>query len=58
MKVFVAIDTRNVLVYMVKYKTKLKDKFVNIWLIPKRLTTWTYSGIIDDQIKKHKGRVK
>ena len=43
-KVFVAIDERNVLVYMVQYKTKLKTKFVNQIQIPKKLVYWANIG--------------
>ena len=41
-KVFVAIDEPSILVYMVIYKTKAKNKFVNKWRYIRTITTWRY----------------
>ena len=45
MRVCVAIDERNVLVYMVQYKTKLKTKFVNQVQQPKKMIYWANEGV-------------
>ena len=48
-RVRVAIDERNVLVYMVQYKTKRKTKVVNQIQIPKKVVYWANIGKIKNK---------
>ena len=41
-KVFVALDESGILVYKVRYKTKAKDKYVNIWNQLRGSIRWRY----------------
>lgn len=42
MKVHVAIDEPNMLLYVVTYKTKIKKKVVNIWKVLRRHINWCF----------------